>query len=775
MVAKLKVSDAWKSITQIKLKSGGAWKNVTQGKLKVAGAWKTFFISGATSEPASTVSISQSTDSTTKLVTLTGTNKHWSPEPSSLAYSFQWYDGTQWNTISSGTILNPSYGNTNTKTYTIQNAENQILPNSENLYRFIVTSVYSGNTNSSTSSSTSVQTPRDITLSGVSVYENANNYVDLSWGASSYANNYKVYYKPPGGSFSLYSTTSSTASRVGPLLPEVTYQFKVIPITGNSSYVGYSGNESNTIDVFTDEILLPGLTPSISSGSKVNESSVSFTLQNYNSSYTFVAKVYYPGGSEGPYPISSSAHPSNPSYRIYTVSGLNISTFTFEITASRAGYTSESSSVSYTFPSVKISNVLAKSGLDNGSGRKLKLSWDPSPANPASYTLQFALDGTFNWTYANNITSPYESNYYYSYGNTYKMYVYGIDSSGDIINGTQSSLTYWTPSQGALPSNTSAPTISGGTQVGDTLTGSIGTWSGDSPISYTYSWYQYTYPYSGASFKAWMPISGTSGSTTYVIPYSDMSIRFYVTATNDAGSGYANSTEVLTTARTCPAGYGSWSAWEDKDSDGNTTSWSACASPGTQSKGQRRYRYYTNSDCTQSGPYYEYQTVSQDCTCSATTTYGNCTYSSWGSCSSCTRYRTYTRSKTVTSSDCTSTTTTENCTCTACSEACSCTATTGTWSAWSAWSSYGACEVFGTDAVKCRTRTRTRTNTDACCDTNTETETEQGCLFCNETRWECNNYDVTNSNSANYFTCYTVGSCSAYYDSSSSRVPCVYS
>lgn len=774
MVAKLKVSGAWKNIPQIKLKVNGAWKNVTQGKLKVSGSWKTFFISGAVSEPSSTVSISQSTDPTTKLVTLTGTNRHWAPEPSSLSYFFQWYDGSQWISISSGTILNPAYGTTNTKTYTIQNSSNQILPNMENQYRFVVTSVYAGNTNSSTSSTTSVQSPRNITISGVSVYESAQNYVDLSWGASSYANSYRVYYKPPGGSFALYATTSATSYRVGPLVAEVTYQFKVVPITGNSDYAGYTGNESNTIDVFTDEVLLDGLTPSISSGTKNSESSVSFTLQNYDSNYTFVAKVYYPGGSEGPYPISVSNHPSVSAFKIYTITGLNIPTFTFEITSSRAGYTSVSSQQEYTFPSVKIMNVLAKSGLDNGSGRKLKLTWDASPANPASYKLQFALDGTFNWTYADNITSPYESNYYYGYGNTYKMYVYGIDSNGDIINGTQSDLTYWSPVQGNLPANTSVPTISGGTQVGDTLTGTIGSWSGDPTISYTYSWYQYTYPYSGASFKAWMPISGTSGSTTYVIPYADMSIRFYVTATNDAGSGYANSSEVLTTAKTCTAGYTAWSAWEDKDSSGNTTYWSTCVYPGTQSKQQRRSRSYTNTDCTVSGPYYEYQTLNQNCTCSASTTYGDCTYSAWGSCSSCTRYRTYTRSKTVVGTDCNSSTTTENCTCSACSEACSCTASTGTWSAWSSWSSYGSCQVIGTDAVKCRSRSRSRSTIDACCDSGTQTETQEECLFCTETKWQCNSYDVTNSNSANYFTCYSVGSCDANYDSAGSRVPCVY-
>jgi hypothetical protein len=42
--------------------------------------------------------------------------------------------------------------------------------------------------------------------------------------------------------------------------------------------------------------------------------------------------------------------------------------------------------------------------------------------------------------------------------------------------------------EGGKPANSSPPTISGSAIVGSTLTGSIGTWVGDGPITYLYDW-----------------------------------------------------------------------------------------------------------------------------------------------------------------------------------------------------------------------------------------------------------------------------------------------
>ena len=75
------------------------------------------------------------------------------------------------------------------------------------------------------------------------------------------------------------------------------------------------------------------------------------------------------------------------------------------------------------------------------------------------------------------------------------------------------------------PSDTSAPTISGTAQVGDTLTASPGSWSGDTPMSFSYLW-----------------SDGATGQTD-TLPAADLgqSVSVTVTATNDGGSASATS------------------------------------------------------------------------------------------------------------------------------------------------------------------------------------------------------------------------------------------
>jgi hypothetical protein len=86
------------------------------------------------------------------------------------------------------------------------------------------------------------------------------------------------------------------------------------------------------------------------------------------------------------------------------------------------------------------------------------------------------------------------------------------------------------------PANTTRPVVSGGVQVGDTLTTSNGTWTG-SPVSYAYAWLRCDS--AGASCSV---IAGATGSS-YVLTVADVGarIRSRVTATNGGGSTPATS------------------------------------------------------------------------------------------------------------------------------------------------------------------------------------------------------------------------------------------
>ena len=112
---------------------------------------------------------------------------------------------------------------------------------------------------------------------------------------------------------------------------------------------------------------------------------------------------------------------------------------------------------------------------------------------------------------------------------------------------------------GGVPKFTSPPTISGTTQVGQTLTANKGTWVGTQPINYSYSWRRCD--------KNGNSCSVISGVTipTYTLQSIDAgaTLRIRVTATNTRGSTSATSvpTAVITTtpppsAPGCPTGTG---------------------------------------------------------------------------------------------------------------------------------------------------------------------------------------------------------------------------
>jgi hypothetical protein len=98
---------------------------------------------------------------------------------------------------------------------------------------------------------------------------------------------------------------------------------------------------------------------------------------------------------------------------------------------------------------------------------------------------------------------------------------------------TVTSVLAITPGNAVAPTNTVAPSISGMTQVGDTLTVSNGTWTG-SPTSYADQWLSGGSPISGATGSTYVPVTGDIGAM----------LTATVTATNATGSTPATSAAV---------------------------------------------------------------------------------------------------------------------------------------------------------------------------------------------------------------------------------------
>ena len=149
-------------------------------------SWKRFW-TGISLEPQSPVTITQSTNGTTYLTTLTGTNYSWTPGPPSLTYYFEWSTngGTTWTTLSSASAINPAYGSSTSYTHQITTA--QFAGNVTNTYRFRVYATY-GTVTGSSSATTTISGPTDITLTAGGVGPKS---IPINWTSSTNAGDRK--------------------------------------------------------------------------------------------------------------------------------------------------------------------------------------------------------------------------------------------------------------------------------------------------------------------------------------------------------------------------------------------------------------------------------------------------------------------------------------------------------------------------------------------------------------------------------------------------------
>jgi hypothetical protein len=245
-------SGSWRNIKKAWVYVNNVWQPIKKGWVWVSNQWKLFFTGENAPSIEQQVTISQSSpNSTTGLITLIGRNFHWT-NFTSLTYFFEWSTdgGSNWTTLSTGNINNPASG-----TWTTPEPEHlvtvaQTFPNIDNLYRFRVFAQNITLNNSSTSSSTTISTPRNVTNVSASQI-GSTLQANVSFTTGLYTNSVRIT-RNEYAIDTLVSTQTfdrTTASPASITLPSYnrTYKFTVKPYTGSivsSSVTGYPGNET---------------------------------------------------------------------------------------------------------------------------------------------------------------------------------------------------------------------------------------------------------------------------------------------------------------------------------------------------------------------------------------------------------------------------------------------------------------------------------------------------------------------------------------------------
>jgi hypothetical protein len=151
-------------------------------------------------------------------------------------------------------------------------------------------------------------------------------------------------------------------------------------------------------------------------------------------------------------------------------------------------------------------------------------------ATPGSWAGSTPISYTYAWS--DGTTGQTDTLGAADVGHNVNVTVTATNSAGSAQATSASVGPVQTVSQPVAPSNTSVPAISGTPQQGDTLTAATGSWSGDTPMTFSYQWQQ-----DGST-----NIASATGQS-YTAQASDVghTLDVVVTATNDAGHASAAS------------------------------------------------------------------------------------------------------------------------------------------------------------------------------------------------------------------------------------------
>jgi hypothetical protein len=539
MPAYVKVSAAWRSVTNLYVKVGttggpfsNGWRRVTDGYVKVgttggpfSNGWRRIFSSVLTPSIAFPVEISR--NNATYPSTLTGTNYNWT-NSTSLTYVFQKSsDNVNFTDIGSATsINNPSSGSSNTVTYALTLSD---FPAFTSYFRFVVTAVNSTYSTSATSTSTSVSVNRPAPINtvaptispssgtvGVTQYSVTSNGtwdpVDAD-GVYQYlwqAFDTPTYVSAPGtNTLSTYTPPSNflTLGYSSPIRCRVT-----------------AVNASGSTDAFSNTATVSAVTPTASnlatSDTTITPGSPS-SITVANTATTNQGQVTWANGSNATSAWVSSVTPG--SSFTGTDGGSLLTSQLFTITSSATAVATvnnknnnkrvtvswnQSNAASY-----RVNYTITNAGLANGTFNQD----GNSTASSASFTVTL---GNVSGTVRANSVTVYSSSGQSGVSSTFTPGSAPQTSPTDKTssNTGSGSVTFTPP----VPVNTVAPTIAptSGTAGSTTYSvTSVGSWT-NSPTGYAYQW---QYNDQGATF---LNISGAINSS-YSPPSNFFSGLFY--------------------------------------------------------------------------------------------------------------------------------------------------------------------------------------------------------------------------------------------------------
>lgn len=142
---------------------------------------------------------------------------------------------------------------------------------------------------------------------------------------------------------------------------------------------------------------------------------------------------------------------------------------------------------------------------------------------------RFAISGNVKLTWAANGTQDYETPLDDNADNIYAVIVRATNGGG-FFSDQAIVVTVVDVLENVL-SNISAPVLSGTATVGQTLSCTTGSWSGEAPITYAYQWYRNDVAVLAATFATY-PLTSADGGAV---------VHCRVTATNPLGSAFADS------------------------------------------------------------------------------------------------------------------------------------------------------------------------------------------------------------------------------------------